>query len=402
MERIAVSKYNLSEVLSQVLDDVREQILETYKMALEQALESVRDKVIGNKRYHRGFAYKRWGYTIRKWIQTPIGMLYGVRIPRIRGHGREIGVLLGRYLRRSREIDEILLEGYLWGLSSRRLRLWARRVFGDVLSHSSLCRLKHLIRDRVNSYRNEAISDDIRAIVVDGLWGHYRRGGRGVVLVALGVTTTGKVRLLDWLACEREDKSSYLKLFRRLEERGLKSLELLVSDGISGLDDCLRWVWGSHVRHQLCLWHFQVDLVRHLQDKSFVNRSVFESDYWKVFDAIDENDAMCRLREFYHRWELKVVRAISLMKQREARLLHFYSYPAVCRRVLRTTNIAESFFSNLQRFLKRFPGWIDEEHISYILGVHIIGTEVFRVNFNNIHAQKIPSSIIGINFNRIY
>ena len=402
MERLAVGKYNFSELLSQALDDVREEILKTYKAALEQALESVRDEVIGNKRYHRGFPYKRWGYTIRKWIQTPIGMLREVRIPRIRGYGREIGLLMDRYIRRSREIDEILLEGYLWGLSSRRLRLWAKRVFGDVLSHSSLCKLKELIRERVNGYRQEAISEEIRVIVIDGVWGHYRKRGRGVVLVALGVTTTGKARLLDWLACESEDKSHWLKLFRRLQERGLKELELLVSDGISGLDDCLRWVWGTKVKHQLCLWHFQADLIRHLQDKSFRHRRHFVRDYWEVFDALDEQEARERLANFYQHWESEEVKAISLMKQKEASLLHFYAYPASYRHRLRTTNLAESFFSHLQNFLKRFPGWIDEEHISYILGVFMIGTRVFQENFKHIHAQKMPSSILGINFNKIY
>jgi len=115
--------------------------------------------VIGNRRYGRGFPYKRWGYTIRKWIQTPIGLLQHVKIPRVRGYGREIGLLIDRYVHRSRELDEILLEGFLWGISSRRLRIWAKRVFGDSLSHSGICQLKSLIRDRVNSARASSKSN---------------------------------------------------------------------------------------------------------------------------------------------------------------------------------------------------------------------------------------------------
>jgi len=68
MECLAVGKYNFSEILNQVLDNIRCEILKTYKATLEQALQSAPDEVIGNKRYNRGIPYKRWGYMIRKWI----------------------------------------------------------------------------------------------------------------------------------------------------------------------------------------------------------------------------------------------------------------------------------------------------------------------------------------------
>lgn len=96
MKRLSVGKYSLSDLLSQVFSDIHAEILAIYKTALEQALESCRDHVIGNRRYGRGFPYKRWGYTIRKWIQTPIGLLQHVKIPRVRGYGREIGLLIDR------------------------------------------------------------------------------------------------------------------------------------------------------------------------------------------------------------------------------------------------------------------------------------------------------------------
>jgi len=107
-----------------------------FKGVLEEMLLRVRDEIIGGKRYRRGFRYKRWGYTIRKWVQTPIGILSGVKVPRVRSYAREISLFMDRYIHRSVEIEEILLEGYLWGISSRRLRIWSRRIFGDVLSHS--------------------------------------------------------------------------------------------------------------------------------------------------------------------------------------------------------------------------------------------------------------------------
>ena len=47
--------------------------------------------------------YKRWGYTIRKWIQTPLGLLEQVRIPRVRSAHNEIRLFIDRFCRRSSE-----------------------------------------------------------------------------------------------------------------------------------------------------------------------------------------------------------------------------------------------------------------------------------------------------------
>ena len=75
MLALPVGKYKLSQLLSQAFASVHEGILTTYKQVLEEMLERALDNIIGGKRYRRGFRYKRWGYTVRKWLQTPIGVL---------------------------------------------------------------------------------------------------------------------------------------------------------------------------------------------------------------------------------------------------------------------------------------------------------------------------------------
>lgn len=372
-----------------------------YKGVLEELLEAVRDDVIGNKRYRRGFRYKRWGYTIRKWIQSPIGLLQQVKIPRIRSEqNREIRLYMERYLCRSREMEEILLEGYLWGMSSRRLRLWSKRVFGEGLSHNSICHLRGRIREQVNRMREDRIGADIKVLVVDGISVRYRRRGRGVVLVALGVDIYGQAILLDWMGCEVESGANWRLLFRRLRFRGLESVDLIVSDGAPGISEAFRQVWKDPTPlHQPCLWHISRDLSKMLNDN--FSRRHFLRDYWEVFDGLDLDEAQMRLVEFYQKWETKEPAAIhKLMEYGEAIFL-YYDYPESWRHRLRTTNLAEGFFSHLRTFLRRFPGWIDEDHIVQIIGIFLIGMRVFRNNSKNYHAQRLPDSLFNPNFNRM-
>jgi len=52
-------------------------------------------------------------------------------------------------------------------------------------------------------------------------------------------------------------------------------------------------------------------------------------------------------------------------------------------------------------FLKRFPGWVDEEHINLLLGIYLLGINVLKHNYNNINTQETLKTIINYNFNKI-
>ena len=402
MESLIVSKYKFSDLISQAFNNIHSDILKMFKGVLEEMLLRVRDEIIGGKRYRRGLRYKRWGYTIRKWVQTPIGILSGVKVPRVRSYAREISLFMDRYIHRSMEIEEILLEGYLWGISSRRLRIWSRRIFGDVLSHSSICKIKDKVRGLVRDMRESVIGDDIRVLVIDGIFGRYRKRGRGVVLVALGIDVNGGCNLLDWLGCDSENTLNWSMLFRRLIYRGLKKPELIVSDGGTGITEAISRVWKTPPRHQICLWHLQNDMIKNLKRKDLFHKRHIIRDYWEIFDGLNETEARERLRKFYNKWEKLEEKALKVLKRNEPKIFLFYKYPISFRHRLKTTNLAEGFFRHLRTFLRRFPGWINENHINLLLGIYLLGINTFKHNLNNIYSSEMPKSILNINFNRIY
>ena len=230
MSSLTVTDFKFTDLLSQAFFNVHSVLLQILKEALENSLIQLRDEVIGAKAYHRGMRYKRWGYTIRKWIQTPIGLLKQVRIPRVRSAHNEIRLFIDRFSRRSIELEEILLEGYLWGMSSRRLSVLMKRLFKDSLSATSICKLKQKVREGIERYRSQSIHTDIVALVVDGVWIKYRSAGKGVILAALGITAQGQVIFLDWQVSDSESTSAWLRLFKTLVSRGLKTPEVIVSE----------------------------------------------------------------------------------------------------------------------------------------------------------------------------
>lgn len=398
MSSLTVTDFKFADLLSQAFSDVHSVLLQILKEALENSLIQLRDQVIGARAYHRGMRYKRWGYTIRKWIQTPIGVLEQVRIPRVRSAHNEIRLFVDRFCRRSSEMEEILLEGYLWGMSSRRMSLLMKRLFKDSLSAASICKLKERVSSRIEEYRSRAISSELIAVVVDGVWIKYRHKGKGVILAALGITSSGQVIFLDWQVSRTESASAWLRFFRTLQSRGMRTPQLIVSDDSPAIRQAIGYAFGR-INHQLCLWHVSQDMKRNLENRQYWNVRYFMRDYWEIFDALSFKELEKRFESFVLKWQEKEPRAVKILLSKKKYLTHYMSYDIKWRHRLRTTNLAEGFFRHLRTFIRRFPGWVDETQVDTVFGMYLLGMHAYRHNLKN---TENPISITNSNFNRMF
>ncbi len=333
MKALYVSKVKFSEVLSQVLEELRPKFLDMFRVILEQELQAIRDRIIRTRRYVRGNVKKRWGYTVRKWIQTPLGTLEQVRIPRIREVQHEVSLFCDQYVKRSGEISAVLLEMFLWGLSSRRCSVMSQKLFRSGLSANGISLLKRLVMSQVIEMRTGPISSEIKILVVDGVHGKYRGVGRGVCLLAIGVDETGKAHLLDWLGCQGESRRNWKRLFRRLRARGLQKVHLVVSDDRPEMGEAIERVWGKDCAHQLCLWHISQEIKRGLTHRARGYVRQIMRDFWEVFDGLDLSEATTRWDQFVKTWSLKEPKTIEKFKEKKDHLFLYYAYPGMASSV---------------------------------------------------------------------
>ena len=398
MSSLVATKVKFSDFLNQVYNNCREKFLEFLKTELEAALIEFRDQVIiGTPRYHRGNIRKRWGYRIRKWIETPIGYLENVRIPRVRNAYHEICLFTDRYVKRFDLLKEAMLEMYVGGMSTRRISALSRKLFSVGLSASSISHLKDFVEKQLLEMRQRRIEMAIRVLVVDGVYGRFRLVDRkGVCLIALGIDDSGKAHLLDWQGCQSESRANWRKLFRRLQQRGLRQVELLVSDDAKGAVGAYQDVWGDSGKHQLCLWHFQRELYQKLRDRTWQKGRQFYKQYWEIFAPDDKEECQKRAERFIQNWENEPD-MIDCFTRNWPRLTPYLDYPEQWRHRIRTVNLAENFFSHLQVFLRRFPGWLNEHHIDLLLALYVKSRKVFKINKLEFHKQEIPTYLINFN-----
>lgn len=374
------SKVTLEEFISQVFSSMRPRLLRLIKAELERRMLELRDGVIGNRRYERGGELKRWGYTVRKYLTTPLGRLEGVRVPRIRGKTGEVRMFMDRFTHLCKDLVDQLILAQVFNMSGRKLSLWFELQSEDVITYPTLTRLTHRVKEEIEGIRDRPIQGCYSALVVDGIYGRFRGVGKGVILVALGITDRGEIHLLDWTGARSERTAEWMKLLLRLRSRGLEKVKLVVGDGTVGLPEAVRQTYGE-IPLQICLWHLCQDLMRSVKDISYTDRQRLYHQFWEVFNSVDEDQCYRRYLEFLVKWGNRSYQVQRIFSRYEENLFHFYQFPAAWRHRLRTTNVAEGFFRHLRTFLNRYPGWVDERHVIQIVGLFLKGIKVYRERY---------------------
>ena len=126
------------------------------------------------------------------------------------------------------------------------------------MSASTVSDLNQKIYKQIEERRQQPLVGDFPYVFVDGLWLKRSWGGevKNVsVLVAIGVGQSGHRQILAVSEGAKEDKASWTEFLRGLKERGLRGVELFVSDKCLGLGENLADFYPD-AKWQRCVVHF--------------------------------------------------------------------------------------------------------------------------------------------------
>ena len=318
------------------------------KRRLERALEVEATAQVGCGRYERSIG--RCGYRNGEYARdllTSYGWIEGLRVPRVRQGGLESAVL-ERYRRRSRQVDRVLLEAFLLGHATRKTARLFGRLFGTTISAQGISNIVHELDDEVALFHGRPLVGEYRAVYLDGVWVTLSKPVKvkKVVLVALGVRADGSKELLGFQVTPLESEACWWGFVSDLKQRGLRGMEVIVSDGQAGLVKSIRALY-PRVAHQLCIFHKAMDLGAHLVETRHRNRII--ADALHVFEADRDRDVRDRLRWFGQTWSQKEPRAVRNFFRDIDACLVYLRYEEPWRTALKTNNLIERYLEELRR-----------------------------------------------------
>jgi putative transposase len=312
----------------------------------------------------------RNGHAPERQIQTGIGPIE-VRRPKVRDRGagdaapiRFASAVLPAYLRRTRNIEELLPWLYLKGVSTGQFGEALTALLGadaSGLSAATVRRLSESWQEEHERWRQRDLSARRYVYLwADGVYFTPRlEHEHQCMLVLIGADAQGHKELLAIEDGYRESAQSWRELLLRLrDENGLRlDPELATGDGALGFWQALHEIW-PRTRHQRC-WVHKIANVLNKLPASLQGKA--KQDLHAIYEAESRKEAEAAFDRFIVKYGAKYDKAVAcLAKDREA-LLAFHDFPAEHWKHVRTSNPIESTFATIRLRTDKTKGCLSRE-----------------------------------------
>ena len=232
----SVDPAQLAEHLAQASPDVLREMVAAMANALMSAQA---DQLCGAEYGERSpeRSNRRNGYRAREW-DTRAGTVE-LAVPKLRQGSYFPEWLLTHRRRAEQALVTVVATAYLLEVSTRRVERLAEQLGIKSLSRSQVSEMATHLDTQVTAFRSRPLDQGPYTFCwVDALTVKVREDGRVVnvhALIATGVNTDGHREILGLDVASGEDGAGWLAFLRGLVARGLSGVQLVISDGPSGI-----------------------------------------------------------------------------------------------------------------------------------------------------------------------
>ena len=317
------------------------------QLVVQEFLEAEMNETLGAAKSERSAERQgyRSGYYPRKLI-TRVGTLE-LRVPQDR-QGRFSTEIFDRYQRSEKALVGALVEMYVQGVSTRKVRAVSEELCGHEFSASTISALNAKLDEELERFARQPLTGEYPYLILDARYEKVREEGvirSRAVLVAIGIDWEGRRRILGVELANRESTTSWREFLLLLKQRGLTGVRLAISDDHPGLKRALAEVLPE-AAWQRCYVHFLRNALDHLPRKA--NDDCLTELRW-LYDRRDAAEAHLHLRAWLERWSAKYAKLCAWVEANIEETWTFYRSPREHHKHLKSTNLLERFNQELKR-----------------------------------------------------
>ena len=305
------------------------------------------------------------GYYERK-INSVYGEIPDLQIPRSRDSSfRSMLLPQGKI---DSQLEQLIIQLYSAGISTRKIESVLTKQFGVSLSHSSIARLSSVAYEEVLKWKQRPLKD-YAVIFIDAFYFPLKRKTveKEAVYVALGIEPQGHREVIGfWIPGGSEGSSNWEEIFKEMNSRGIKNVDYIVADGLTGISEAISRIFPK-AQYQYCVLHAcrsSLNKVR-ASDKKQI------SQYLKdIYYADSRSEAKKSLQVFVEMWKKTYPKVTSFWENNFEHLTNFMSLPSMLRRYVYTTNWVERLHKEIKRrigVMEQFQNEASAEKILYVL-----------------------------------
>ena len=309
-----------------------------------------------------------------------------LQVPRVRD-GSYYPLLLEPRKRAERALVAVIQEAYVQGVSTRRVDALVQSLGLQGISKSQVSRLCQDLDVEVERFRNRPLDGPYPYVYFDATFVKAHQDERVVsqaVVIAIGVRASGEREVLGLDCGPSEDGGFWEQFLRRLVERGLSGVKLVISDAHLGLKAAIAAVLhGSS--WQRCRVHFMRNALA-LVPKSAM--AMVAATIRTAFAQPDAASARKQWRTVADTFRKPYSRLAQLLDGAEGEVLAYLAFPAehwqkiwsnnplerLNKEVKRRTNVV-GIFPNSAAVIRLVGAVLAEQHAEWQVARRYLSAE---------------------------
>lgn len=285
-----------------------------------------------------------------KQVKTAFGSVE-INTPRDRLSSFEPQLLPKRQTTLGEALDHKVISLYGRGMSYSDICKHLEELYGLDVSPATLSAITDSVIEEVNAWRNRPLESVYPFVWLDAI--HYKVKEDGciktkAVYCLLGVNREGVKDLLGLYISENEGARFWLGVMADIQHRGVTDIIIACIDNLKGFAEAIESVFPK-TEVQLCVVHQIRNSTKYVAYKDLkpVMKSLKE-----IYEAPGKEQAEQGLARLEEQWGKQYPMMVKSWFNNWERLSNYLKYPKEIRTIIYTTNIIESFHSQLRKVTK--------------------------------------------------
>ncbi len=285
-----------------------------------------------------------------KQVKTAFGSVE-INTPRDRLGSFEPQLLPKRQTTLGEALDHKVISLYGHGMSYNDICKHLEELYGLDVSPATLSAITDSVIEEVNAWRSRPLETVYPFVWLDAI--HYKVKEEGAIKTKavhclLGVNREGIKDLLGLYISENEGARFWLDVMSDIQNRGVKDILIACIDNLKGFAEAIESVFPK-TEVQLCVVHQIRNSTKYVAYKDL--RAVMKS-LKEVYEAPNKQEAERGLARLDEQWSRQYPMMVKSWFNNWERLSNYLKYPKEIRTIIYTTNIIESFHSQLRKVTK--------------------------------------------------
>lgn len=332
----------------ETMADVQSILRDMFSSTIEEMLHAELDSELGYQKHDQGpkETTNRRNGSYPKTVHGELGDME-ISVPRDR-EGEYEPVAIPKGTSDVSELERKVLSMYAKGTSDRDISDVINDIYGFRLSHETISNIVDRVTPMVIEWQNRTLEKVYPFVYMDCLQISVktdRRSGKQAFYTALGIDAEGKKDCLGFWMSENEGAGYWLSVFDELKSRGIERLGFVCIDGLKGLEEAITETFPGAVVCR-CMVHLVRNSTKYVPTK---NRKEFCRDLKSIYGAVSEGEAEAALGELNSKWAETYPSAVKVWNDNFQYVQQLFEYPSDIRRHIYTTNMIESFNSQLRK-----------------------------------------------------